>query len=120
MNFTSYEFLLFFLIVFSLYWLAPQRTFQNGILPAGWTASVILPVGLSFFTLKKLAYILDVSQGALRPTYHLLEFALFVAFFPKSRPAQSIGRKSFCHNSNRRAAGGWRLRSPTDHHPLPF
>ncbi len=160
MNFTSYEFLLFFLIVFAAYWLVRKQTWQNLILLAasyvfyGWIhpwyalllalstlgdywislalektekknrlvwaslllnlgvlaffkyfgffvptlaarlasmgiqadavlASILLPVGLSFFTLKKLAYVLDVSRGVIRPTRDLAGFALFVAFFPQ-------------------------------------
>jgi alginate O-acetyltransferase complex protein AlgI len=160
MNFTSYEFLLFFLIVFALYWLLRRQAWQNLLLLAasyvfyGWIhpwyalllglstladyglslaleksekknrlvilslllnvgvlaffkyfsffvptlasklaslgiqadallAGILLPVGLSFFTLKKLAYILDVSHGVLKPTRDLAGFALFVAFFPQ-------------------------------------
>ena len=160
MNFTSYEFLLFFLIVFALYWLLRRQVWQNLLLLAasyvfyGWIhpwyaillgfstladygislameksgkknrlvfvslllnvgvlaffkyfgffvpslagklaslgiqadavlAGILLPVGLSFFTLKKLAYMLDVSRGVLQPTRDLVGFALFVAFFPQ-------------------------------------
>ncbi|HSQ39526.1 MAG TPA: MBOAT family O-acyltransferase, partial [Anaerolineales bacterium] len=160
MNFTSYEFLLFFLIIFAFYWLVRKQMWQNLLLLAasyvfyGWIhpwyalllalstladywisltlektekknrlvaaslilnigvlaffkyfgffvpglaarlgslgiqadallASILLPVGLSFFTLKKLAYILDVSRGVIRPTRDLAGFALFVAFFPQ-------------------------------------
>jgi alginate O-acetyltransferase complex protein AlgI len=160
MNFTSYEFLLFFLIVFSLYWLIRRHAWQNLLLLAasyffyGWMhpwyaillglstladygislafersqhknrlvmtslilnlgvlaffkyfgffvptiserlasigiqadtllATILLPVGLSFFTLKKIAYILDVSRGVLKPTRDPISFALFVAFFPQ-------------------------------------
>lgn len=160
MNFTSYEFLLFYLTVFALYWLVRGHAWQNLLLLAasyafyGWmhpwyaillglstladhglalsmeksshksrwmTASlilnlgvlaffkyfnfftpdiaqalssigvetdvllvkIVLPVGLSFFTLKKLGYMLDVSKGVLQPTRNLVSFALFVAFFPQ-------------------------------------
>ena len=44
---------------------------------------VFLPAGLSFYTLKKLAYMIDVSRGALEPSADLLAFALFVSFFPQ-------------------------------------
>ena len=160
MNFTSYEFLLFFLIVFSAYWLVRKQVWQNlfllaasyvfyawfhpwyaillglstlgdywislalektekknrlvwaslllnigvlaffkyfgffvpsiagrldsvGIHADAFLANIILPVGLSFFTLKKIAYTIDVSRGILRPTRDLAAFALFVAFFPQ-------------------------------------
>ena len=44
---------------------------------------IALPVGLSFYTLKKLAYILDVSRGRLEPTRDAVSFLLFVSFFPQ-------------------------------------
>jgi len=164
--FTSYDFLLFFLVVFALYWLARGRGWQNLILLAasyvfyGWiypwhvivlaastlsdyflarrmarhrsfaalrmtrilfafslilniglllfvkyyyslnvslagflTASglegdfllarIVLPLGLSFYVLKKMAYMIDVSRGTLAPTADLTAFALYVSFFPQ-------------------------------------
>jgi alginate O-acetyltransferase complex protein AlgI len=45
--------------------------------------NIFLPVGLSFYTLKKLAYMIDVSRGTLEPSDDLLSFALFVSFFPQ-------------------------------------
>lgn len=44
---------------------------------------ILLPAGLSFYTLKKLAYIIDVSRGTLQPAYSLIDFALYVSFFPQ-------------------------------------
>lgn len=44
---------------------------------------IFLPAGLSFYTLKKLAYMIDVSRGTLQPSEDLLSFALFVSFFPQ-------------------------------------
>jgi D-alanyl-lipoteichoic acid acyltransferase DltB (MBOAT superfamily) len=46
-------------------------------------ASILLPVGLSFYTLKKLGYMIDVSRGTLQPTDSLIDFALYVSFFPQ-------------------------------------
>ncbi len=161
MIFTSYDFLIFFIIVFSLYWLVRRRQWQNILLLAAsyvfyawvhpWYAlllalttladyglalgiarqrtrsrlfltlslllnlgilaifkyynffsedlvaaltnlgiqadallvRVLLPAGLSFYILKKLAYLIDVSRGDLEPTRDLVGFSLFVAFFPQ-------------------------------------
>lgn len=54
-----------------------------GIKPDPFLTNILLPVGLSFFTLKKLGYMLDVSRGTLKPTRSLIDFALFVSFFPQ-------------------------------------
>jgi len=44
---------------------------------------LLLPAGLSFFTLKKLSYMIDVSRGTLQPTRSLVNFALYISFFPQ-------------------------------------
>jgi alginate O-acetyltransferase complex protein AlgI len=45
--------------------------------------SIVLPAGLSFYTLKKLIYILDISHNTLKPVENFVEFALYVSFFPQ-------------------------------------
>jgi len=44
---------------------------------------VVLPVGISFYTFQTLGYTIDVWRGDSRPARHLLDFALYVAFFPQ-------------------------------------
>lgn len=45
--------------------------------------NIILPVGISFYTFQTLSYTIDVYYGKLRAERSLLNFALFVAFFPQ-------------------------------------
>ncbi len=45
--------------------------------------SIILPVGISFYTFQALSYTIDVYRGNLKPTRDPLDFALFVSFFPQ-------------------------------------
>jgi alginate O-acetyltransferase complex protein AlgI len=44
---------------------------------------VLLPVGISFYTFQSLSYTIDIFRGRLEPARNLLEFALFVTFFPQ-------------------------------------
>ena len=44
---------------------------------------IALPVGISFYTLQKIGYVLDVFYGRLEPCRSALAFATFVAFFPQ-------------------------------------
>jgi alginate O-acetyltransferase complex protein AlgI len=44
---------------------------------------IVLPLGISFFTFQAISYLVDIRQGVTRPTYNLLDFALFKAFFPQ-------------------------------------
>ncbi len=45
--------------------------------------NIILPVGVSFYTLQALSYVIDVYRGRVAPRRNLLNFALFVSFFPQ-------------------------------------
>ncbi|MDO1449440.1 MBOAT family O-acyltransferase [Rhodocytophaga aerolata] len=44
---------------------------------------IILPVGISFYTFQTLSYTLDVYRRHIRPEKSLLDFSLFVTFFPQ-------------------------------------
>lgn len=47
------------------------------------TLSIVLPVGISFYTFQSLSYSLDVYRGRVRATRNLLNFLAYVAFFPQ-------------------------------------
>lgn len=44
---------------------------------------ILLPVGISFYTFQSLSYTIDVYRRELPPRRNLIEYALFVAFFPQ-------------------------------------
>jgi D-alanyl-lipoteichoic acid acyltransferase DltB (MBOAT superfamily) len=46
------------------------------------TLNIVLPVGISFYTFHTMSYTIDVYMERIRPAEHLLEFSLFVAYFP--------------------------------------
>jgi len=52
---------------------------------------VLLPVGISFYTFHGISYTFDVYRKEIEPTHSLLDFAVFVAFFPQL-VAGPIGR----------------------------
>ncbi len=47
------------------------------------TLKIILPVGISFYTFQTMSYTIDIYYNKLKPKKGLLDFALFVAFFPQ-------------------------------------
>lgn len=58
------------------------------LVPAAGTAAlpelrILLPAGLSFYTLSTVSYMIDVYRGTIEPERRLGPFALYVAFFPK-------------------------------------
>ncbi|MCX6294917.1 MAG: MBOAT family protein [Bacteroidetes bacterium] len=49
---------------------------------SGWT-KVILPVGISFFTFKKISYCVDVYRNTHAPFKKITDYALFILLFPE-------------------------------------
>lgn len=47
------------------------------------TLSIILPVGISFYTFQALSYVIDVYRKDIEPTKDLVAFLAFVSFFPQ-------------------------------------
>ncbi len=46
------------------------------------TANVLLPVGISFYTFMTISYVVDVYRREIEPQRRFVDFALFVAYFP--------------------------------------
>jgi alginate O-acetyltransferase complex protein AlgI len=70
------------LLLFYYKYLFPMLGFFHSL---GWTTvdfgSVILPIGISFFTFTQIGYLVDCRQGLVRDR-NLLNYVLFVTFFP--------------------------------------
>ena len=47
------------------------------------TLNIVLPVGISFYTFQTMSYTIDVYRKVMNPTRSLLNFGVFVAFFPQ-------------------------------------
>lgn len=46
------------------------------------TLSIILPVGISFYTFHGLSYVFDIYNRKIVPTKNVVQYSLFVSFFP--------------------------------------
>jgi len=46
-------------------------------------SSIILPVGISFFTFQSLSYTIDVYRKKLEPVRSIIDFGFYVSFFPQ-------------------------------------
>ncbi len=44
--------------------------------------SILLPIGISFYTFRMISYSVDVYRGTIQPERHFGIFALYVSFFP--------------------------------------
>lgn len=47
------------------------------------TLSIVLPVGISFYTFQTLSYTIDVYRERIKPSNDMLAFLTFVSFFPQ-------------------------------------
>jgi D-alanyl-lipoteichoic acid acyltransferase DltB (MBOAT superfamily) len=56
---------------------------QLGLLSAGETAAILVPIGLSFLTVQTISYILDLRNKRLHAETDLIKFGVYIFFFPK-------------------------------------
>jgi alginate O-acetyltransferase complex protein AlgI len=60
-------------------------TFRELVRPMGFapqSLNLILPIGISFYTFKSLGYVIDVYRKKVEASHSLLDYAVFVSFFP--------------------------------------
>lgn len=57
----------------------------------GW--EILLPIGLSYYSLQAISYLIDVSRGVIREEAPFSHFALYLSYFPKilSGPIERAG-----------------------------
>ena len=57
----------------------------NGFAEAGRFSvdTIVLPVGISFFTFQVISYTADVFKGRIKPVKNILDFGFYVSFFPQ-------------------------------------
>lgn len=72
--------------LFGTNWVAKDYLAQLTNILTGTTfdiTQIFLPVGISFYVFQTLSYTIDVYRGKLLPTKNILDFSLFVCFFPQ-------------------------------------
>jgi D-alanyl-lipoteichoic acid acyltransferase DltB (MBOAT superfamily) len=70
-----------------------------GVPVQGW--SVILPLGISFYTFELISYLADLSKGD-RPNYPLRRFCLFIFLFPHLVAGPIIRHNESCQNDRQK------------------
>ncbi|MFI5396499.1 MAG: MBOAT family O-acyltransferase [Candidatus Binatia bacterium] len=54
-----------------------------GFSPSLPVLSIVLPVGVSFYTFQSMSYAIDVYRGHTKPADRFLDYAVYVAYFPQ-------------------------------------
>jgi alginate O-acetyltransferase complex protein AlgI len=63
------------------------HSFAEAVSNLGWqvnpsTISVILPVGISFYTFHGLSYVIDIYNNRIKVERNFIDYSIFVSFFP--------------------------------------
>ncbi len=54
-----------------------------GLEPGDYQLNLLLPLGISFYTLQAISYIVDVYRGKYGADWNFFKFALYMSFFPQ-------------------------------------
>ncbi|MCR5421155.1 MAG: MBOAT family protein [Lachnospiraceae bacterium] len=57
--------------------------FNGSPMNIDWALNIVLPVGISFFIFQALSYTIDVYRGNVKAEKNIINYALFVSFFPQ-------------------------------------
>ena len=57
--------------------------------------SIVLPVGISFFTFQTISYTIDVYRRELKPVKNIIDFGFYVSFFPQLIAGPIVRAKTF-------------------------
>lgn len=59
--------------------------------------SIILPIGISFYTFQSISYIIDVNKKKIKP-YNFLDLLFYISFFPQIIAGPIVRAKNFFQN----------------------
>ena len=73
------------------------QSFANlvGVPADHWAITIILPIGISFYTFEGIAYLVDIYWKHIAARKNVLDFALFISFFPHLVAGPIIRPESF-------------------------
>jgi D-alanyl-lipoteichoic acid acyltransferase DltB (MBOAT superfamily) len=75
-----------------------------GIDASYWNLDIVLPIGISFYTFQTMSYTIDVYYRKMEPTRDVINFALFVAFFPQLVAGPIVRARHLLPQLSRRVA----------------
>ncbi len=73
-----------------------------GLAPGLTHASIILPIGISFYTFHALSYTIDVYRGKTTTTDRFWKFLLYIAFFPQLVAGPIVRATEFLYQIERK------------------
>jgi alginate O-acetyltransferase complex protein AlgI len=69
--------------------------------------NILLPLGISFYTFETISYVVDVYRGKVRAIRSLLDYALYIMFFPHLVAGPIVRSHDFLPQLGRRKRWSW-------------
>lgn len=69
--------------------------------------TILLPLGISFYTFETISYVVDVYQGKIPAVRSLLNYALYIMFFPHLVAGPIVRSRDFLPQLERRKRWDW-------------
>jgi alginate O-acetyltransferase complex protein AlgI len=66
--------------------------------------SLLLPIGISFYTFQAISYTIEIYKGKMQPAKRLVDFLIYMAFFPKLIAGPFVRPRHFLAQLDRPAA----------------
>jgi alginate O-acetyltransferase complex protein AlgI len=88
-------------LVYYKYWFAILNSLGSLATPEHYFGSVVLPLGISFFTLTQIGYLVDLQQGEAK-VLGILDHSFFVSFFPHLIAGPILHHREFMPQVTRR------------------
>lgn len=72
-----------FILKYSTFLIDPVLALLNLKVDISIVSKIILPVGVSYFTLQAIGYLINIKMGWEKPERNVFKYALYLTFFPK-------------------------------------
>lgn len=72
-----------FILKYASFVIDPVLFFFNSQVIASKISEIIIPVGISYFTLQGIGYLINVKMGWEKPEKNFIKFTLYLTFYPK-------------------------------------
>ena len=69
--------------------------------------SLLLPLGISFYTFETVSYLIDVYRKRIEPSESFLDYALFLTFFSQLVAGPIVRAADFCRNASKSGSRRW-------------
>jgi alginate O-acetyltransferase complex protein AlgI len=78
-----------------------------GVSTASHALSVVLPLGISFYTFEAISYVVEVYRGRIRAVRNPLDYALYIMFFPHLIAGPIVRPRDFLPQLGRPKRWNW-------------